>query len=353
MQKKLRVLVAPLNWGLGHATRDIPIIHVLLAKGAEVVLAGDGPAIQLLAQEFPQLLCFELPSWNITYPSQGNFTWHLFKQVGKVMLAIRGENKEVELLVEREKIDVIISDNRFGAFSKKVKSIVITHQLFLESPILNRFINWNNNRFLRKFDEVWIADVSGENNLSGRLSNRSPISLKYRHLGIISRFFPLEELKTEKVEILAIISGPEPQRTFFEEELLVELKKIQKKAVVLLGKPGESVIPIQQENLAIYNHLPGKELSRLFTSAEVVISRNGYTTVMDLVTLSKKAILVPTPGQPEQEYLADYYQEKNWFVIQRQGKIDLKSALAQLEKSGVPELPKENYLEQAVESLFS
>lgn len=345
-------MVAPLNWGLGHATRDIPIIKLLLENGAEVVLAGDGAGLKLLRGEFPDLPYYELPGWNITYPENGSFAWHLIKQTGKVLRAIRLEHQAVETIVREERIDVVISDNRLGAFSKSARNIVISHQIFLESPIIKRFLNWNNTRLLKKFDEVWVVDVPGDHNLSGRLSHRKKIPFKHRYLGIISRFSGAQKEPADEVEVLAIVSGPEPQRTLFEKELLPELEKMGKKTVVLLGKPGEPKGSWQQGKLTLYNHLTGVELAHLFAAAETVISRDGYTTVMDLVVLNKKAVLVPTPGQTEQEYLADYYQEKGWYVIQRQGKIDLEKAFRQLPLSQIPTVSKENTLEKAVKSLF-
>ncbi len=345
-------MVTPLNWGLGHATRDIPIIKLLLEKGAEVVIAGDGPALQLLITEFPQLPSYELPGWNITYPKSGSFVWHMLKQAGKILWAITAEHKAVEAIVEKEKIDVVISDNRLGAYSKKAKCIVISHQLFLESPIIKRFLNWNNARLIKKFEEVWIADFPGENNLSGSLSHRATIPFSHRYLGVISRFEKIDNDIDSRLEILAIISGPEPQRTLFEQELIPEMKKLNKPAVVLLGKPGLSVEPVQDGNLTIYNHLPGEQLARLFSAAQLVVSRDGYTTVMDLAVLGKKAILVPTPGQTEQEYLANYYQQKGWYVIQYQGKINLELALEQIPNSAIPIVPAKNFLNEAVESLF-
>lgn len=318
------------------------------------MIGADGGALKLLQGEFPELKSVELPAWNISYPKNGSFAWHLFFQAGKVWKAIRREHLAIEELVEKEGIDVVISDNRLGCYSKKAKSIVMSHQLFLESPIIRGFLNWNNRRLLRKFDEVWIIDLPGKKNLSGRLSHREVIPFTHRFLGLISRFTLADKTNgKDDVEVLAVISGPEPQRTLFEEELLPELEKLGKKTVVLLGKPELGSTPVIKGNLTIYPHLKSEQIAPYFTSADLVISRNGYTTVMDLAILQKRAILIPTPGQTEQEYLADYYHEKNWYVIQRQGKIDLQLALENLGQVGYPHLPEKNYLEDAVKSLFA
>ncbi len=346
----LKVLVAPLNWGLGHATRSIPIIRDLLERGVEVVIATDGAALQLLRQEFPQLQSFELPAWNIKYSQSGNFVWSMLLQSGKVLGAVKQEHKAIEALVESENIGIIISDNRLGCYSKKTKSIILTHQLFIEFPVLKGFLNWYNRKALNRFSEVWIVDVPGKNNLSGSLSSGGEIRFKHRHLGIISRFKNAESTG-DKLEILAVISGPEPQRTLFEEELLPKLIAFNRKTVVVLGKPGEIKAPVITGNVTVCQDLSSHELAAHFQNAEVIISRSGYTTVMDLVTLNKKAILIPTPGQTEQEYLAKYYQSKNWFTIQYQGSIDLAAIDGKVNDGMV--LPDDNgeYLKRAIEGV--
>ncbi len=337
---------------MGHATRDIPLIRSLQKRGAEVILAGDGSSLQLLTKEFPELRYYELPPWNITYPSSGNFTWHLLKQAGKVWGAIKREQLAVEQIVTREQVDVVISDNRLGAYSKKAKSIVMSHQLFLEAPFLKGLLNWQNTRMLKRFSEIWVVDVPGEKNLAGQLSYRKKLPFNIRYLGIISRFERAETPNSDGVEVLALLSGPEPQRTLLEHELLAELEKLGKKAVVLLGKPEEAEGAIQRGLLTIYNHLRADELKSLFASANFIVSRSGYTTIMDLSVLGKKAILIPTPGQSEQEYLARYCEEQGWFVVQRQGKIDLKAAMSRIHNSVSPYIPTGNQLEDAVNSIF-
>ncbi|MES2628079.1 MAG: glycosyltransferase [Bacteroidota bacterium] len=345
-----KVLVASLNWGLGHATRDIPVIRELQRQGAEVLIASDGAALELLRKEFPGLKCFELPAWNITYPATGNLSWHLLRQLPKVIRAIRNEHRVLENLVTRENIDLVVSDSRMGCYSSTVKSVVLTHQLFIETPFLRKLVNRNNHRMLRKFSEVWIPDVPGENNLAGRLSWRKQIPFKHRYLGILSRFHTSPQ--HSETDVVAVISGPEPQRTAFENELLPKLEQSGLNCAVLLGKPGMGCEPVVSDKLTIYPHLPADEAEQLFRKAGTIISRSGYSTVMDLAVLGKKAILVPTPGQPEQEYLAEYCREKGWFVIEKQGEINLEQAFEQIGRSGVPGFTDNSLLEDAVMSFL-
>ncbi len=353
-KSKLTVLIAPLNWGLGHATRCMPIINELLAKGARVVLASDGKALDVLKAEYPNLPHYELPSWDITYPEKGSdFAWHMLMQSGKVFFAIKHEKKAIEAIVSKEKIDVVISDNRLGAKSDKAYSIIMTHQAFLQTPFLKKLLNYFNHRYIRRFNDCWIIDFPGENNLSGTLSHQESIPFKHRFSGLLSRFTPSQHIDSvEEIDLLAIISGPEPQRSLFEEELMPQLEKLNLKSVVLLGKPGEKLAARVKGNLKIFPHLSSQEIEKHLRNAKVVISRTGYTTVMDLALLGKKAILVPTPGQTEQEYLAKHYDEKGWYVLQKQGEINLEAALNKLKNCNPPKFEGSNYLSKAIDELF-
>tara|TARA_R110002049_G_scaffold37208_1_gene117461 strand:+ start:26939 stop:27994 length:1056 start_codon:yes stop_codon:yes gene_type:complete len=300
---KKRILVAPLNWGLGHATRCIPIIKALTKNGFEPVIASDGVALTLLQKEFPMLSYIELPAYNVTYAKNAkHFKLKLLKDSPKLLKAIHSEKKITKLIVETHNIQGIISDNRLGVHSKKVPSVFITHQLNVLSGNTTWLSTKMHQKIIKKFDACWVPDVKDEPNLSGKLGHPDTFETPTDYIGPLSRFEP-KPLKT-KHGLMVLLSGPEPQRTLLEEKLLTELKDYPKKVVFVKGfMEKEQTIQIMG-NLSIYNFMTSELLEKTINESELVISRSGYTTVMDLAKLNKKAFFIPTPGQYEQEYLA-------------------------------------------------
>ena len=125
----MKILIAPLNWGLGHATRSIPIIRHYLAKGDEVVLGGDGESILLLKQAFPDLRVIDLPSLELRYTSDPKQRGFYFRAVGALIRFTIADHYYLRKALAIEHFDLIISDNRFGFFSRQVRSVYITHQI--------------------------------------------------------------------------------------------------------------------------------------------------------------------------------------------------------------------------------
>lgn len=333
MSKK-KILVAPLDWGLGHAVRDIPLINDLILNNYEVITASSGNSGNLLKQEFPKLKHYSLPSVSIKYSKGKNFFIKLFIQLPKFIRNIKRENKALKKILGKEKIDLIISDNRFGIYSKQIPSIFITHQLFLKLPkslrLFERFVYKLQRIFINRFDLCFIPDYKGAINLSGDLSHKYSLSKKFKFIGPLSEFkFEDNVDKNKMYEILVIITGPEPQRTIFENILLKQIKESGKKTLIISGKPKikkeESVA-----NIKIINHLSRKEMLKAVLSSDIIISRAGYTTVMDMAALNKKAILIATPGQTEQEYLSEYLYDKGYFVFSKQSDFDLFEAVKKL-----------------------
>ncbi len=303
MQNHKTILVAPLHWGLGHATRCIPVINALIENNYIPLLASDGAALELLRKEFPTLESIELPSYQITYAKKASgFKWKLLLDSPKMLKAINEEKKIVKKLVSDGRIQGIISDNRLGVRSKKVPSVFITHQL----NVFTGNTTWLSTRMhldvIKKFDACWVPDVEGINNLSGKLGHPDELPENVKYIGPLSR---MKMLKLEKkYDILVLLSGPEPQRTILEEKLMLELKNSDKKILFVLGKVEEKKYSYNEENFRVYNFMGSKALEKAINESEVVISRSGYTTIMDLAVLEKKAFFIPTPGQFEQEYLA-------------------------------------------------
>jgi len=326
--KKLRILISPLDWGLGHATRCIPIINELVKLNCEVLIAADKQIYSLLKKEFPSIVFLRLKGYEIRYGAgKRGFPVKIFLQIPKVFFAIRRENKWLKKVVERYKIDAVISDNRFGMYSKSVPCIYITHQLFIETgnKWTSKIVQKIHYYFIKKYSKCWVPDLK-ERGLAGKLSHSEKIPSNVLYIGPLSRFKKLDVAK-EIYELLICISGPEPQRSHFETIITAQLKNFAGKVLLVRGLPAEEKIYPGTETLKIVNHLPAHELNTAFEESKIVISRSGYTTIMDLVKLKKKAVLVPTPGQTEQEYLAKYLSEKKYFYSIRQKYFCLNEVL--------------------------
>ncbi len=300
---KKKILVAPLNWGLGHATRCIPIINALILTGFEPIIASDGGALALLIKEFPDLIAIELPSYNIEYSKKGqHFKLKLLKDSPRLLKVIKSEKKAIKKIVEDFKIDGIISDNRLGVISEKIPSVFITHQLNVLSGNTTWISTKLHNQVIKKYDECWVPDNRGEQNLSGKLGHTGTYENNIKYIGPLSRF------KKQNIEIvndiMVLLSGPEPQRTFLEEKLLNVFSKYNGKVVFVRGVLERELLITKKENLTIYNFMTSDLLEKTLNESKLIVSRSGYTTIMDLAKLEKNAFLIPTPGQFEQEYLA-------------------------------------------------
>ena len=329
-----RVLVAPLDWGLGHATRCIPIIQELQRRKCEVFLAGSGDSLALLNAEFPDLKSFTLPGYNPVYPSSGSMVWKMALQLPKFNSIIKAEHQYVERLVPAEKIDCVISDNRYGCWSSKVYSVFITHQSNILMPKrfgwLQDFVRRINHRLMKNFSVCWIPDVPGKGNLAGSLISfgEVPKDLKVEFIGYLSRFKPSISNAKLRYTIAAIFSGPEPQRTLMEKTVLPQLEKSGLSYFVVKGIP-TGIVGTGKEN--VVNFLTTHDLQQLIESSEIILARSGYSTVMDLRALGKKAIFIPTPGQTEQQYLARSLKSKGISFYMDQDQFDLQTAIKESE----------------------
>lgn len=300
--KEKRVLIAPLDWGLGHATRCIPIIEALQKRNCDVFVASSGSALTLLKKEFPNLVFFSLPSYRIRYPKKGSFVFSIARQIPKIQKAIAKEHKRVQKIVADNKIDLIISDNRYGCWSAKTKSIFISHQLNIQLPggwrLLKPIVDQFHNRMISKFDQCWIPD-DPKLNLTGELSKNGVATVK--HIGILSRF--KKHVAEFKYDVAVVLSGPEPQRTMLEEIIFKQINS-QLRIIVVRGVVEGEGNWKQEGNLVIVNFLASRKLEEIINQSKLIISRSGYSTIMDLARLGKKAVFIPTPGQTEQEFLA-------------------------------------------------
>lgn len=315
------MLVCPLDWGLGHATRCIPVIRDLILKQARVVIAA-APSIKgILENEFPSLQFIDAPAYDVRYSKTFPLGLKLALQVPRLLKVIRKEHEWLNRIIGEHKIDVVISDNRYGLHSEKAYCIFITHQLFIPFPIFRKALNRKNHRYIRKFNECWIPDYEGRENLSGALSHGRHSLSHVKYIGPLSRFGPAPEPAEKKYDYCILLSGIEPQRSLLEEKLLKRIAGSQKRIVLIRGV--SHATPVQEITGAeIIPFLSGTALQEKILQSEWLICRSGYSSIMDAAILHSKAILIPTPGQAEQEYLADYLSEKKQWRVVRQSEID-------------------------------
>jgi hypothetical protein len=331
LPKLKNVLIVPLDWGLGHATRSIPLITNLLENNCAVYIAGETGIAVLLQKEFPLVKIVPLKGYRIKYSRQ---KWWLsvkiLSQVPRIFFSIYREHRWLKQAVKKYSIDAVVSDNRFGLYHSAIPCVYITHQLLIKTG--NRFIEnilqschyW----FIKKYTHCWVPDFKGADNLAGDLSHPNKMLPNVQYIGGLSR---LQKTGTVIIyDLMILLSGPEPQRTIFENELLPQLQYFEGKILFVRGLPHETnlmLLPKFSQHICVKNHLNAIELSIAMMQSAMIICRSGYTTIMDLIKLQRKAILVPTPGQTEQEYLGKYLMEQQLFFCVQQKHLLLKDVL--------------------------
>lgn len=322
MTKSKNILIAPLNWGLGHATRCIPIINALLSHGFTPLIASDGEALILLQKEFPNLKTFDLPSYNVKYAKNGKyFRWKMLLSVPKLVIAIQKEQQQINSIAAQHDLCGIISDNRFGVYLSSIPSVYISHQLNILSGWSTKLTSWLHQKSISKFNECWVPDISEQTSFSGKLGENTTILSNIKHIGVLSRFKKKETMQT--YEYLILLSGPEPQRTLLETKLLHEFQNYSKPVLCIQGKVATKQYIKTLNNITVYNFMTSEQLEDAIHESTVVISRSGYTTIMDLATINKKAFFIPTPGQYEQEYLARRMQKLQYAPYATQNDFNL------------------------------
>ena len=354
------VLICPLDWGLGHASRCVQVIKALLSRKCKVVVAADGAPLDFLQKEFPQIKFIRFRGKAIRYPDKGSMMLKMLWQAPSFLMSIWKEHQHLKKLVKETGATLVISDNRYGLWNKNVQTVFITHQLFIKAPrkfewvepFLKKIIRF----FVRKFDHCWVPDFPEAPGLSGGLSHKETMK-GVSYVGPLSRFSDLADHSFKnplpgdfpQKFILAIISGPEPQRSRFEEILRNQFEKTNWPVVFLLGKPG-SEFRYRSGDLYFLDHADTPEFAWLIKNAGLVICRSGYSTLMDLSVFGKKALLVPTPGQTEQEYLAEMLAGSDQAHCVKQKDLNLYRDIKVAENfSGIKPLNKnEDPLNQAL-----
>lgn len=328
IQRKKRILLSPLNWGLGHATRLLPIIDSLQKRGYECLVAGESPSIDIIKDAFPGLHIIPTSGFDVKFSSGQHQLWKLFTQLPKLLSSIRKDQQQVVDILNRHHVDLIISDNRYGFRSHKVPSIIITHQT---SPQVGSrmkwtkpFVNFMIKRWLSKFDSCWIPDNDGPLSISGKLSANlaHPNTIK---IGLLTRLSIANSTALTshcpQYDIMVIISGPEPHRTQFEELIIQRYLNTNLNVLILQGRPTAGEKKCVNNNITLLSHCDASQYHHLISTSNLIICRSGYSTIMDLIYLKKIAILIPTPGQYEQLYLANHLKNSFNFEIIQQSEI--------------------------------
>lgn len=341
-----RVLISPLNWGLGHATRDMPLIHKLLNEGHEVTLAACGNARAALMQEFPSCTAIDFPDYPTPYSNSRFFLPKFVAFLPLMLRAVADERRTIEKMADGNRFDLIISDNRLGVYSDKVPSLFITHQLHYHLPAavwpFELAACWLNGYLHSKYERVIVPDnPQGPTALAGKLSRAETEATRSRayYAGILTS--TKKQDVAEDLDYLFLISGPEPQRSQLEKILLPKIQELNGSSVVLLGSPNGGKHPAGSDRCRILSYATTQEKESLMNRAKFIVCRSGYTSMMELAELRKRrALFIPTPGQTEQEYLSWYFEQKGWFHSTSQYRIDLHRDIALAGSfSGFPDMP--------------
>lgn len=346
-----RILVAPLDWGLGHSARCIPIIHALLQRGAVPIIGADNGPLALLRGEFPEMEHVRIPGATIRYSKGGSQLWSMLRQFPEMVRSVRTENALFDRIRRDLYLHAVISDQRFGLRAHQLPSVLITHQVFPFTPIAQGVLRKLNQRHIARFDRCWIMDEREAPGLAGELSHGRNLPANARYIGTLSRMRPGQRGEVAHYRIVAVISGPEPHRTLVDAILTEQLQRIEGQHLLVRGLPGKAEDE-QRGNVLCVPHWGSAELAAAMAAAELVVSRSGYTTLMDLIALGRSALVIPTPGQAEQEYLGALHVRTGRFVVQAQHQVDVKAALGNgAAKARLGPFNDHQGLEQALDEL--
>ena len=310
-----KIFVTPLDWGLGHVSRCIPLIHEIKNAGHEVFLAASPSSTTILKQEFPNEECFSLPENRLQYWYPFPAWWSILFQSYLFLKNIPLEKETMESLQKKINADIVISDNRYGCYVEGKKNIFITHQVYLPVRYLKKTIQKKLIHHLRNFEEIWIPDFAeNENNLSGSLSHGKQHALNLKYIHPLSRLTQPKIVEEKIYNYCFLISGPEKWRTHFEEEAVNFINKSNAKFALIRGTRNKLKTIISNNNCEVIDFADRYILEKIISVSEFVVCRSGYSTIMDLVQLQKPAFLYPTPGQPEQLYLSRYLSKFEMFL---------------------------------------
>jgi len=350
----MKMIYGVCSWGLGHATRSLPVIRKLIEEDNEITIISHGRSLQLLKNELGKNLEYiEISDYPMLlsensrqFMAKSLIYWPIF------VSQLRRGWKKLKKNLEHKKYDAIISDARYEIYNRKVPSFFISHQMRIMNPMRIKFLEKGseifNLFFFRRYAGVIVPDYK-DDNLSGDLShNLNKIDEKKLHyVGALSDF---KKKQTKKdIDYLISISGPEPQRTMLQEKLLSKVDQLKGNIVITLGKT-EGKDKIKKKNIQTFSFLSKKDREDFLNRSKLVISRSGYSTILDLSVIGTKALMIPTPGQIEQEYLAKYHNSIKTFYCVNQSNINLAKDVELANKT--TGLKRECNVEKSVEKIL-
>jgi predicted glycosyltransferase len=349
LNKKLNILICPLEWGLGHAARMIPVAKTLKDMNHNIFVGSGEEHLTFFRNEMPGLTYIKFPGFNTRYSSFLPQYLLLLLKIPSLIYHIIHEHERLKNIIREHSIDLVISDNRFGLWNRKVTTVYITHMPRIPFPKRMRFLEFIgiflHRKIIKKYSFCFIPDLPDAINVSGRLSHGMKLPANVRYIGILSRF-QTEANKDRNIQKtqqnLVILSGPEPQREIFKQKLIMLFKGKNPATVILGGRPSKIDEVVKTGNITFYNHLSSTEMKNLIERSQNIISRSGYTTIMELISLNCSALLVPTPGQTEQEYLAEYLSGKGWFSTIAQSELKNGITLSAVRSVGTSELTEQS-----------
>jgi UDP-N-acetylglucosamine transferase subunit ALG13 len=321
-----KVLVSPLDWGLGHATRCIPMLRILEEMDTSLLIAAEGRALDVLRAEFPLAEFVSFPGYRITYPAAGNLALHMALSIPSILNGIRQEHAALKRVISLHSPDLVISDNRYGLYSKQIPCVLMSHQLFVKAPFGESLLLKLNKRFADNFSECWVPDKTGKGSLAGELAHLKPASPSTYFIGPLSRMQDIPESESDKpYDQVIVISGPEPQRSAFEKVMLECAQTLSGRSLLIRGVT-EETHSYTQGQVEVVSHLSLPEMNKVLVGAGLVISRPGYSSIMDYAVLGKKCVFIPTKGQTEQEYLGRYHAASGHGIAMDAAALNLREA---------------------------
>jgi hypothetical protein len=326
---KKNILICPLEWGLGHSSRMIPLAITLRDMNHNVIVASGEEHLMFFRKEVPGIKYLRFPGFKPRYSRFIPQYLFILMKTPLLLYHTISEHYKLKKIINEYNINLIISDNRFGLWNKNIESVYVTHMLRIPLPKSIRFMEFVgiilHRMIIRQYTYCLVPDLPGNLNISGRLSHNIKIPDNVRYIGILSRFLLSDKTSNKKNEVTpystVILSGPEPQRTILKNLLTKIFKDHNHPTYMMLGRPEEEKDEEVSGNIISFNNMPTNEMKGILIGSTFIVSRSGYTTIMDLISLNCCALLIPTPGQTEQEYLAEYMSEKGWFFTIKQTDI--------------------------------
>ncbi len=332
MKKKKNILICPLEWGLGHSGRMIALAEKLQESDFNIIFGAGKKQLAFLRNEMTGCNYISFPGFRPLYSGFLPQYLVIFFQIPLLIYHSIREHLILKKLISDLLIDIVISDNRFGLWNKNIQTIYITHQLRIPFPRFFSFLEstgtYLHGKIISKYSLCFIPDLPGDLNLTGKLTHGLKLPYNVRFIGILSRFRKTDKLHSSSFPkegmTTVILSGPESQRSILEKKLINNITQQNLSAVILGGKPHENTQKGIGWNITYYSHADRMTMQKIISESKIIITRAGYTTIMELVSMECSAVLIPTPGQTEQEYIAMLLSDKGWFSCIPQNKLNGK-----------------------------